>query len=60
MGIVTVPCPKTGDQVSTGVVIDRDAFTILDFQGQQFRCDACGEVHVWTKQEVKFTPENGP
>ena len=60
MGILTVPCPKTGERVSTGVVIDPEAFALIDFQGHAFRCDACGEVHTWDKEDAICNPEDGP
>jgi hypothetical protein len=59
MGIITVRCPTTGQHVSTGVVIDAEAFAIVDFQGQRFCCDACGEVHAWEKKDATFRPVKG-
>jgi len=52
--------PYYGEQVSTGVVIDAEAFASINFQGHRFRCDACSEVHTWDKQEATFQPDAGP
>jgi hypothetical protein len=60
MGIVTIRCPTTGHHVSTGVVIDAEAFAIINFQGHGFLCDACGEVHAWTKKDATFRPAKIP
>lgn len=56
MGIVTIRCPTTGQHVSTGVVVDAEAFSLIDFQGHRFLCDACGAVHTWDKKDATFRP----
>lgn len=65
MGIVTVLCPATGEEVPTGLVMEPEAFKLARFGPRPFVCDACGEAHVWEKPEatvqidgapVKFTP----
>jgi hypothetical protein len=60
MGILTVRCPNTGDTVSTGVVVDEDAFAQSSFEPQRFRCDACGDVHAWDRADASFRPDPGP
>ena len=60
MGIVTVRCLTTGEQVSTGIVIEAEAFAIINFQGHRFRCDAYSDVHTWDKQDATFQPDAGP
>ena len=57
MGIVTVACPNTGEQVPTGVVMDARTFATTDFEGRKFRCDACSEVHSWTKADATVQPD---
>ena len=57
MGIVTVRCPTTGEQVSTGVVLDAAAFALIKFQGHRFLCDACAAVHTWDKEAATFLPD---
>jgi hypothetical protein len=66
MGIVTVRCPATGQEVPTGVLMEPDQFKLARFGPNTFICDACGESHVWEKPEatvqlngvpVKITPD---
>ena len=46
MGTVTVMCPQTGKQVSTGLELDRFAFTALPLTGHfAFHCWICGHEH---------------
>jgi hypothetical protein len=59
MGIVTIRCPMTGEEVSTGVVIDAAGFAVIKFHGHQFRCDACGKVHTWDKKGATYRPSVG-
>ena len=56
MGIVTVACPNTGEQVPIGLVTDARTFAITDFEGHKFRCDACAEVHSWNKATASPSP----
>ena len=57
MGIVTVACPNTGEQVPTGIVTDTGTFATTDFEGHKFRCDACSEVHSWNKADATVQPD---
>ncbi len=59
MGIITVRCPTTGHDVSTGVVVDAKAFETINYQGHRFLCDACGEVHTWEKKDATYRPSKG-
>ena len=54
MGTVTIRCPVTGEQVSTGVIIDPGSFAIVSFDAHRFRCDACGETHTWRKRDAIY------
>jgi hypothetical protein len=54
MGTVTVRCPVTHEQVSTGVVFDAESFVIVSFEAHRFRCDACGAVHQWSKRDATY------
>jgi hypothetical protein len=58
MGIVTVACPNTGEQVPTGVIADAATFATTDFEDRKFRCDACSEVHSWNKADATVQPDN--
>ena len=51
MGTVTIMCPRTGKQVSTGVEMDTRAFRSLSAtQHFAFRCWLCGHEHEWSKR----------
>ena len=52
MGIVTVRCPATGQEVPTGVVMEADQLELARFGPSAFVCDAWGESHVWEKPEA--------
>jgi len=58
MGIVTVACVNTGEQVPIGVIADAATFATTDFQDRKFRCDACSEVHSWNKADAMVQPDN--
>ena len=51
MGIVTVRCPATGQDVPTGVVKDLERYERAKIGPNAFACDACGETHIWEKSE---------
>ena len=57
MGIVTVVCPNTGEDVPTGMVVDARTFATTDIEGRKFRCDACSEVHSWKKADATVQPD---
>ena len=57
MGIVTVECPNTGEQVPTGMVVDARTFATMELEGRKFRCDACAEVHSWNKATATVQPD---
>jgi hypothetical protein len=51
MAIVTIMCPQTGKQVSTGVEMDRTGFNALSYSRRfVFHCWLCGREHVWSKR----------
>jgi hypothetical protein len=60
MGIVTVRCPATGKEVPTGIVLESEVFQRANFGPRAFVCDACGEPHVWEKQEATVHLNGAP
>ena len=60
MGIVTVRCPATGQDVSTGVVMEPDVFNLAKIGPHAFVCDACGDTHVWEKPEATVHLDGAP
>jgi hypothetical protein len=51
MAIVTIMCPRTGTQVSTGVEMDQRAFNALRHERHfSSRCWHCGGEHEWSRR----------
>jgi len=62
MGVITILCPRTGKQVSTGIEIDRDQFARMRETRFTMSCWLCGGEHVWSKRWATFVedvPEDG-
>ena len=58
MGMVTIMCPRTGKQVSTGVELDRFAFNALPVTRHfTTRCWLCGGEHEWSKRWATLMDE---
>jgi hypothetical protein len=60
MGRVTITCPNTGQEISTGIEIDAVAFENLPDVVSRVRCTACGLEHVWWKREAHFDVPPAP
>ena len=54
MGVIVIRCPRTGNEVSTGVEIDADRFKMLPPIVSRMRCPACGSEHAWSKRSASF------
>jgi hypothetical protein len=50
MGVVTIMCPQTGRQVSTGLEVDEATFRVMAIKPTTMRCWACGSEHRWSKR----------
>lgn len=48
---VVIKCPATGAVVSTVLRLRSTAFEFLTGQ-HSFRCDRCGQIHVWTREDA--------
>ena len=62
MGVITILCPRTGKQVSTGIEIDRDQFARMRETRFTMSCWLCGGEHEWSKRWATFVedvPEDG-
>jgi hypothetical protein len=62
MGVITILCPRTGKQVSTGIEIGRDQFARMRETRFTMSCWLCGGEHVWSKRWATFledVPEDG-
>ena len=61
MGVVVMRCPRTGREVPTGAVMEREAFQALKPVIQRMRCPACGSEHVWSRGTARWkadTPDS--
>jgi hypothetical protein len=45
--MVMIRCPVTDETVASGLLMARDAFTVLRTKNTDIRCPACGELHSW-------------
>jgi hypothetical protein len=54
MGVITILCPRTGRQVSTGVEIDRARFERMGETRFTMTCWLCGGEHAWSKRWATF------
>lgn len=58
MGVITILCPSTGKQVSTGIEIDRYYFDRMRDTRFTLKCWMCGGDHVWSKRWATFSEEH--
>jgi len=57
MGVITIQCPRTGKQVSTGIEIDRPHFERLRDTRYRMTCWLCGGEHMWSKRWATFVED---
>jgi len=50
MSVIVILCPKTGQQVSTGIEIDSVAFDAMPLTTRIVDCWACGGRHSWSRR----------
>lgn len=56
MAIIVISCPRRGEDVPTGMAVDRPTWKRLppNWAGTPFTCDRCGETHAWTKEAARL------
>jgi len=54
MAKVMIKCPTTGKLVPTGVEMDQASFETAQLADNGIRCPACGESHVWNKEDAQL------
>jgi hypothetical protein len=54
MGVITILCPNTGRQVSTGIRLQRAHFERMRSTSFTLTCWACGNEHVWSKRWATY------
>jgi len=59
MGIISIRCPRTGDEVPVGIEMDRESWDTLPIVTSRMRCPACGAEHVWSKTYATFAGSPG-
>jgi predicted RNA-binding Zn-ribbon protein involved in translation (DUF1610 family) len=52
-------CPTADQEVATRLRMNASEFEALD-TARAFRCEACGEVHHWRKEEAWLEPVAAP
>ena len=57
MGALSIRCPNTAQEVSTGIEIDPASFARLPDKLAASECPVCGLKHVWLKCDAKFVEE---
>lgn len=57
MGVITILCPRTGKQVSTGVELERIHFDRMRDSRFVMACWQCGGEHVWSKRWATFVED---
>src|SRR4051794_25537996 len=56
-----ITCPKTGPDAPPAADMDRDQFEAFSLEvGQELDCPACGERHVWTKDDAHLERPDEP
>ena len=52
MGVVMVRCPRTGHDIETGLVSDRERFRATPVFFARVYCPICRTEHEWFAQEA--------
>ena len=60
MGSITILCPRTGQQVQTGVRMTRYEFDAMPMIQATMHCWACGGEHSWSKRWATFVDDRDP
>ena len=53
-----IRCPKTGRVIPTGIAIDPASFVTSGMENNSTRCPACGEAHLWSKENTFWESES--
>ena len=57
MPAVMIRRPRTDQPVPTGIDIEAERVPLADLNGKSFVCSACGERHVWNKDDAFLADE---
>jgi hypothetical protein len=53
VGIIVVRCPKTDQEISTGIEIEPGDFLLLPPVAGRVQCPLCGEEHLWLPSQAR-------
>ena len=59
MAMLMIKCPRTGQDISTGILTDSDSFQKIPDTLAYTRCPHCGLAHAWWHKEA-WLAEKGP
>lgn len=51
---VLITCPDTDRKVFTGIDMDEGSWESARLENNSVRCDACGQVHTWSKDDAEL------
>jgi hypothetical protein len=57
--MVVIICPKTGQEVPTGIVTDIQTFVGLPKGQARLDCSVCGDVHPWCASDAMLAQSSG-
>jgi len=58
MARVMITCPDTGRPIYTGMSFDKITFVNSQLTDKSVLCPACGQVHIWDKQDAYLESED--
>jgi len=57
MGLLIITCPKTGEDISTGIETDKRSFLSLPDMLAHSHCPFCGLEHAWWKHDARLVDD---
>ena len=60
MSTIVSTCPRTGQEVSTGIDVDLNTFSQLPDVPVRFECSACGSTHRLTVTRGRLSDQVKP
>jgi hypothetical protein len=55
MGVIVIRCPKTGQEISTGIEIEEGELQRLPPVESRTYCLLCGDTHPWHPQHARVS-----
>jgi predicted RNA-binding Zn-ribbon protein involved in translation (DUF1610 family) len=52
-------CPKTGEEFSTGIHVEKETFTKLPDTVTKALCPHCGQTHSWWTHDARLSDRMG-